>query len=224
MKPKGPVWEPLTLCISANVNFWPKAVLHLGSRLKRTCPRHASAVTTPDGSARLTTTGLRTSARHRVPASAARRACRDMSAIRAAVGMNLRDAPPCSWSRRTAKDLGTNVPSDQRCLPCMQLITKAFAGEPPSSRSLFVKPRAFASETHRLKLSVIDSLASARDALAASVFFFCANTAVDVTTLIASAAVVAKISRIAFLPVSSMNQCVTILVSGMDQTLVHCAG
>jgi hypothetical protein len=50
-------------------------------------------------------------------------------------------------------------PSDQFCLPCMHLITKAFAGEPPSSRSLRAKPRAFASETHRLKESLIDSLA-----------------------------------------------------------------
>jgi hypothetical protein len=92
----------------------------------------------------------------------------------------------------------------------MHLITKRFAGAPPSSRSLRVKPRSFASETHRLKESLIDSLASARDALAALVFFFCANTAVDVTTLTASAAAtVANMSRIALLP-GTMNRCITI--------------
>jgi hypothetical protein len=92
----------------------------------------------------------------------------------------------------------------------MHLITKAFAGEPPSSRSLRVKPRDFASETHRLKESLIDSLAWARDALAVSVFFFCAYVAVDVATLTAiAAAAVANKSRIAFLP-GTMNRCIAI--------------
>src|SRR5262245_10264235 len=83
----------------------------------------------------------------------------------------------------------------------MHLITKALTFEPPSSRSLRAKPRAFTSETHRLKESLSDSLAWAQDTLAVPVFFFCANTAVDAATLTASAAAaVANMSRIAFLP------------------------
>src|SRR5215470_16709439 len=97
----------------------------------------------------------------------------------------------------------------------MHLITKALAGEPPSSRSLRAKPRDFASETHRLKESLSDSLAWARDTIAASVFFFCANTTVDAATLTASAAAaVANMSRIEFL-LDAMNRC-TILASVMD--------
>ena len=92
----------------------------------------------------------------------------------------------------------------------MHLITNSLAGEPPSSRSLRVKPRDFASETHRLKESLIDSLAWARDALVVSVLFFCANTAVDVATLTASAAAaVANKNRMAFLP-GTTNGCITI--------------
>jgi hypothetical protein len=53
------------------------------------------------------------------------------------------------------------------------------------------------------------------------VFFFCANTAVDIATLTASAAApVANMSRMAFLP-GAMNQCMTISASVMDCTLVH---
>src|SRR5262249_1457539 len=102
------------------------------------------------------------------------------------------------------------------------LITKLFAGEVWPPISLRAKPRSFASETHRLKESLSDSLASARDPLAASVFFFCANTAVDVATLTASAAAAAEANmiRIEFLP-GTMNRCITISASEMDGTLVH---
>jgi hypothetical protein len=95
----------------------------------------------------------------------------------------------------------------------MHLITKSLTGEFLPPISLGEKPRDCASETHRLKESLTDSLDSARDALAASVFFFCANTAVDVATQTASAvAAVANMSRIAFLP-GTMNRCITISVS-----------
>src|SRR4029450_10458566 len=68
-------------------------------------------------------------------------------------------------------------------------------------------PRDRASETHRLKLSLSDSLASARDAFAASVLFFCANTTVDVATLTTSAvAATARIGRIAFLPLKTLSK------------------
>src|SRR5262245_29032298 len=90
--------------------------------------------------------------------------------------------------------------SDQRCLPCMQPMTNFLAGEllPPISLSL--NPRDRASETHRLKLSLIDSLASARDALDASVLFFCASTTVDIAILtIRVAATTVRVDRIAFL-------------------------
>src|SRR5262245_66191610 len=74
-------------------------------------------------------------------------------------------------------------PSNQRCLPCMHLITKFLTGELVPPLSLRANPRSFASATHRSKLSLSDSLASARDALAASVLFFCANTTVVVAAL-----------------------------------------
>jgi hypothetical protein len=107
---------------------------------------------------------------------------------------------------RSVPDALESLHQDQRCLPCMQLMTNFLAGELLPPISLSVNPRDRASETHRLKLSLSEPLASARDVFAASVFFFWANTAVEVTTLIASAVVaVAKISRIAFLPVSAMN-------------------
>src|SRR5262245_56914325 len=91
-------------------------------------------------------------------------------------------------------------PSNQRCLPCMHLITKFLTGELVPPISLRANPRSFASATHRSKLSLSDSLASARDALAASVLFFCANTTVVVAALTASAvATTARIGRMAFL-------------------------
>src|SRR5262245_66174523 len=91
--------------------------------------------------------------------------------------------------------------SDQRCLPCMQLMTNFLAGELLPPTSLSANPRDRASETHRLKLSLSDSLTSARDAFAASVLFFCANTTVDIATLTTRVvATTARIDRIAFLP------------------------
>ena len=112
------------------------------------------------------------------------------------------DAMGQEWTHALQQDNISIRSPHRRAGARMHLITKFFTGallSPPIS--LRAKPRAFASETHRLKLSLSDSLASARDVLAASVFFFWANTAVDVTTLIASAAVaVAKISRIVFSP------------------------
>src|SRR5262245_52288269 len=74
----------------------------------------------------------------------------------------------------------------------MHRTTKFLADARLSSRSLLLKPRDFASETHRSKLSLIDCLASARDAFAASVPFFCANATLDVTALTMSAAATTK--------------------------------
>src|SRR5262245_8661398 len=89
----------------------------------------------------------------------------------------------------------------------MHRITKFLAAARLSSRSLLLKPRDFASETHRSKLSFIDWFASARDALAASVLlFFCADTTVDVPTLTASAATPkARIGRMAFLLLEALS-------------------
>ena len=82
----------------------------------------------------------------------------------------------------------------------MQLMTNFLAGELLPPTSLSVNPRDRASETHRLKLSLSDSLASARDALAASVVFFCATATLDVTTVTASTVAVAtRIWRTAFI-------------------------
>jgi hypothetical protein len=126
------------------------------------------------------------------------------TAILALVRMNLRSCRQRSWSLCTARSRN-QWPSDQRCLPCMQLMTNFLAGALLPPISLSVNPRVRASETHRLKLSLIDSLASARDAFAASVLFFCANTTVDVTTLTTSAvAATARIGRIAFLPLKTL--------------------
>src|SRR5262245_46178694 len=102
----------------------------------------------------------------------------------------------------------------------MQLMTNFLTGEllPPISLSL--NPRDRASETQLLKLSLSDTFASARDAFAASVLFFCASTTVDVTTLTASAVTTARISRMAFLLFGGTSDATL----GLRIGEFHCAG